>query len=88
MLLGNGCAARFIFRSVGVVVNDFANRFKFDFNYFAIGALDFNARLRQRLRHLHAEDTPAHAVAVFGDDLDVILVVKRLERSKSFGDFH
>lgn len=59
-----------------------------NFDDVAVGALHFDARFGERLRHLHAADNAAHACAVGGDDFYVVFGVERLQGGESFGDFH
>lgn len=70
-----------------IVVNDFDDVGERNFDEFA-AAFDFDARFSKRLRCFHAADDAARARAVFGDDLDIIFAVERLECGESFGDFH
>ncbi len=59
-----------------------------DLDDLAAFALDLYAGGGQGLRRLHALDDAAHALAVRGHDLDIVLAVKWLKRSQGFGDFH
>lgn len=70
-----------------IVVDYLDNRFKKYFHNLAVIALYLNAWLCKRLRHLHAANCSANAIAITGYDLDVVLAVKRMERGQSFGNF-
>lgn len=70
------------------MVDDFRDEIEMDFDDFAVGPLDFNARLGERLRHLQAADYSAHAVAADRHDFDVVFPVEGLQSSESFSNFH
>ena len=70
-----------------IVVNDLCDGGEGNLDEFAVGALDLDARARERLRLLEAADEAAHARARLGDDLDVILPLERLEGREGFGHF-
>src|SRR5687767_4303950 len=71
-----------------IVIDDFDNRRKRDFDDLTVGAFDFHAGRRQRLSCLHTPDDPTDAGTVTGDDFDVAFAVKRLQRREGFGYFH
>jgi hypothetical protein len=83
-LLSLGCCGA----GRGVVVNDLYDFGKGYLDDFAVGAFHLDAGPGESLRHLHAADDAAHAMAVLRDDLDVILPVKRFKGCEGFGDFH
>lgn len=59
-----------------VVVYDFGDDRERNFDDLAVGALDFDARRGQRLRHLHTVNDATYALAVGRDDLDIVFAVE------------
>lgn len=56
------------------------NRWKRDFDDFAVGAFDFHAGCRECLSGFHAKDSATHAPSISSYNLDISFSVKRLER--------
>jgi hypothetical protein len=71
-----------------IVIDDFHDCRKRDFDDLAVGAFHFHARRRQRLSCLHTADNAPDARAFTRNDFDVAFTVKRLQRRESFGYFH
>ena len=71
-----------------IMVYNFRDRIARNFDYFAVGAFDLNARSGERLRHLHTADDAAHSATFFRYDFYVIFAVERLQSSDGFGYFH
>jgi hypothetical protein len=65
--------------AVMVVIYNFADVCKGDFDYFAVGAFHFDGWRGQGLRGFHAADDAAHTFAVDSNDLYVVLGVERLQ---------
>ncbi len=70
------------------MIDDFRDGGKRYFDDLAVGHFHLEARRRQCLCSLHAADDAAHAIAVRGNDLYVVLTVERLECCEGFGYFH
>jgi hypothetical protein len=70
------------------MIDDFRDGGKRYLDDLAVGYFHLQARGRQCLCGLHAADDAAHAIAVRGNDLYVVLAVERLECCEGFGDFH
>lgn len=70
------------------MIDNFDNSLKRDFDNFTVSAFDFNGRTGQGLRRFHASHRTAHALTVFSDKFDIVLIVERLQRRESFGNFH
>ena len=64
--------------SDSIMVFDFHDCRKGDFDNFAVGAFDFDAGGRERLRGFHAANNPAHMKSINGYDFNVVLAVERL----------
>src|SRR5205807_8490523 len=74
--------------SRGIVIDDFGNRRERNLYDLAVGALDLDARRRQRLRRFHAAHDAADAVALLRHDLNIAFAVEWLKRCQRPGDFH
>lgn len=59
-----------------------------DFDDFAVGAFDLDARRRQRLCRLHAANDAAYAVAIGCYNLHVVHAVERAQGCEGFSYFH
>jgi hypothetical protein len=71
-----------------VVVYDFVNVRKRDFDNLAVGAFHLERGRCQGLRSSHAADDAAHMLAVERDYLYVVFAIERLEGCEGFGYFH
>jgi hypothetical protein len=71
-----------------VMIDDFRDGRKWYLDNFATGHFHLQARRGQGLCGFHAADNAAHAIAVRGDDLHVIMAIEWLECCEGFGDFH
>lgn len=58
------------------------------FDDLAVAALYLDAGCCERLRHLHAADYAAYAIAVRRDNLNVVLAVERAQGCEGFCYFH
>src|SRR2546429_7972044 len=70
------------------MIYDFGDGCERDFDDLAVGAFDLDARRGERLRHLHAANDAADALAVRSDDFDVVFAVEWFQSCEGFGDFH
>ena len=70
------------------MIYDFGDGCERDFDDLAVGAFDLDARRGERLRHLHAANDAADALAVRSDDFDVVFAVEWFQSCEGFGNFH
>jgi hypothetical protein len=70
------------------MIYDFGDGRKRYLDDLSSGHFHLEARRSQCLGGLHAADDAAHAIAVRGDDLHVVLAVEWLECCEGFGHFH
>jgi hypothetical protein len=71
-----------------IMIYDFRDGREGYLDDLAIGHFQLQARSGQGLRCFHAADDAAHAIAVSGNDLYVVMTVERLQCCEGFGDFH
>lgn len=70
------------------MIFDLGDRREGDLNDLAVGAFDLHAGSGERLGGFHAFNSAAHTLAIGGNNLDVVLTVKRLQRCECLGYFH
>lgn len=70
------------------MILDFHDRREGNFHDLAICDLDLYAGSGEGLGGFHAPDNATHAPAVGGDNLHIVLAIKRLESRECLGNFH
>src|SRR2546422_3799226 len=71
-----------------IMIFDFSNGGKGDFDDFAIRAFHFDAWSGERLGGFHAADDTPHALPIHRYNLHISFAVERLQGRKGFTDFH
>ncbi|MDT4966335.1 MAG: hypothetical protein QOJ64_1072 [Acidobacteriota bacterium] len=70
------------------MVYDFGDGREWDLDDLAITTFDLDTGGSQRLGGLHASNNAAYAIAVAGDDFDVVFAVERAQGCEGFCYFH